>query len=55
MDSHLKRKSKSSNDGTNSNDPTVKSNCAGVGCATVTFGQVINMCVVPVRVTQRFR
>ena len=50
MDSHLKRKSKSSNDGTNSNDPTVKSNYAGVGCATVTFGQVISMCVVPVRV-----
>ena len=50
MDSHLKRKSKSSNDGTNSNDPTVKSNCAGVGCATVTFGQVISMRVVPVRV-----
>ena len=46
----FKRKSKSSNDGTDSNDPTVKSNCAGVGCATATFGQVISMCVVPVRV-----
>ena len=28
----------------------IKSNCAGVGCATATFGQVISMCVVPVRV-----
>ena len=46
----FKRKSKSSNDGTGSNDPTVKSNCAGVGCATSTFSQVISMCVVPVRV-----
>ena len=46
----FKRKSKSSNDGIDSNDPTVKSNCAGVGCAAATFGQVISMCVVPVRV-----
>ena len=49
MDSYLKEKP--SNDGTYSNDPTVKSNCAGVGCATATFSQVISMCVLPVRVT----
>ena len=45
----FKRKRKSSNNGTDCNDPTVKSTCAGVGCATATFSQLISMCVVPVR------
>ena len=39
----FKRKNKSNNNGTDSNDPTVS-------CATATFSQVIGMCVVPVRV-----
>ena len=39
---HSYLKGKSSNDGTYSNDPTVKSNCAGVGCARATFSQVIS-------------
>ena len=46
----FKKKRKSSNDGTDANDPTVKSNCAGVGCAANTLRQVISMCVIPVRV-----
>ena len=45
----FKRKSKS-NDGTNATDPTVNSNCADVSCAAATISQVINMCLVPVRV-----
>ena len=52
MDSYLK--DKSSADGTCSNDPTVKSNCAGVGCATATFSQVISMCVLPVKVKHSY-
>ena len=43
MDSYLK--GKSSNGATYSNDPTVKSNCAGVCSATATLSQVISMCV----------
>ena len=35
---------------TDANDPIVKSNCAGVGCAAATLNQVISVCVVPVRV-----
>ena len=46
----FKKKSKSSNDSTDANYPTVKSNCAGAGCATATLSQVISMCVVLVRV-----
>ena len=46
----FKSKSKSSNDCTDANDPTVKRNRAGVGSATASFSQVISMCVVPVRV-----
>ena len=47
----FKKKSKSSNDGTDAmNDLIVKSNCEGVGCATETLHQVISMCVVPVRI-----
>ena len=46
----FKKKSKSSNDGTDANDSTVKSNFAGIGFATATLSQVISMCVVPIRV-----
>ena len=49
----FEKKSKSSNDGTDANDPTVKSNCASVGCPTDTLRQVISMCVIPVRVKHR--
>ena len=46
----FKKKSKWSNDGTNANDPTVKSNCTGDGCAITTLSQAISIFVVPVRV-----
>ena len=46
----FKKKSKSSNDGTDANDSTVKSNFAGIGFASATLSQVISMCVVPIRV-----
>ena len=42
--------SKSSNDGTDANEPTYKSYCAGVGCVTANLIQVITMCVKPIRV-----
>ena len=42
--------SKSSNDGTDANEPTFKSCCPGVGCVTANLIQVISMCVIPIRV-----
>ena len=45
----FKRKNKYNNDGNDANDPTVKSNCAGIGCAAATLSQVISICVVPAR------
>ena len=45
----FKRRSKSNNGVTDANDPSVKSNCAGVGCAAATLNQVFSVCVVPVR------
>ena len=46
----FKRKSKSSNNDTDPNFSTVKSNFAGVGFVIFTFSQIISICVVPVRV-----
>ena len=46
----FKRKSKSNNVGTDANDPTIKSNFVGVDCKATILGQIISMCVVPVRV-----